>query len=88
MRYVRGIVVNGAGSRKHAETCRRGQAKHPEEQGLGPEKRLGNKAENCAEAIEKMFDLVHLHFLACCEAFGYWRVVEGAEESRLPITAS
>jgi len=49
MRYGRGIVGNGVGLRKHTETCRRGEAKHLEEESLSLEKRHGKIAENSVE---------------------------------------
>lgn len=71
MRYVRGIVGNDVGLGKHAETCRRGEAKHREELSLGPEERTGETAENGVDDFQDMFDLGHVHFRIreCCKAW-------------------
>lgn len=69
MCYVCGIAGDRVCLRKHAETRRRGEAEHPEEERLGPEKRRGKSAEDGVEDVQKIDDLV-LHVLDCCEA---WR---------------
>ena len=56
------LTEDGVGSRKHAKTCRRGEAKHPEEEGFGPEERGGKTAENGVEGFKEIIKLV-LHFV-------------------------
>lgn len=81
MCYGRGIVGNGVGLRKHAETRRHGDAKDPEEESLSPGKRRSKTAKDVVEGFQKIYDLV-LHFVDCCES---WRASKIQVDARKPF---